>query len=817
MVSRVLSCSFVFAISLSALCSYGNARAQLISPRCAAAMDRAAGHYSKCLLLADAHFARHGDATTVDHKHSRCRTRFERRTTRAVARYGVDECASADLVDAIAIRTASCAEGVAVEAGGAKAPSVLYVQNGTGATLSESSLTLSGVTRQTLVTWFADRPYRDAGQMTVEEFLSLFSLPGRNSFTADPPNADLTCSSVGDPVNYVVTLTEPVLDEAAQTLTYTVTRVLPPAPGSSFPATCGSGVALMIAAGGAKPGIPGERPPCDSAVPRVDTAEGPVCGVAQANREARAWAYLGIPFAAPPVNELRWRDPELAAERDGLFRATEVGALCPTPGPGEGAIVGEEDCLYLNVFTPVSRSSKLRPVLFYIPGGGFVSGGGSTNSFNGTYMAGAGDVVVVTMNYRLGALGFLRYMEGGGGISGNFGIKDQISAMKWVRHNIASFGGDPEKVTLFGESAGAMSNGLHLFSIPESDDLFRAAIMESNVMSVPYADATLAAERGAQFVEASICTAPGAGADCPGDDAWLRALPVETVIAAQDAAMPPGGMPGLLVNGMALGMLWAPTIGVSPVVGQAYEGFHPGSSPKPYVFGFNRNEGFFFVPSPESITPGDYDESLECDFGAEQAARIKAFTVHGSRPYNPASYSEDPVSGMSAAAQALAWAITDYAFAAGNLRSAQNAWEQMDESDLSMHGYYFTQVSSFNFTGVRRCAPASGHVCHTEELPYVFHNMLKKVGENFVPADHVTSAEEKLARRMSLTWSRFARNPFGKKGGWGRPALQAVSEGPYVEWGTPVSTVNDLGRMVNYELWSTIRPVPSKVALSCSP
>ncbi|MEE2679299.1 MAG: carboxylesterase family protein [Myxococcota bacterium] len=553
-------------------------------------------------------------------------------------------------------------------------------------------------------------------------------------------------------------------------------------------------------------GADGARPPCDGTSEPIATAEGPVCGVVQRHDGAQAFAYLGIPFAAPPAGERRWRNPAPPAPRNGLFRATEAGALCTQPGAAKGTFTGGEDCLYLNVWTPRTDARKALPVLVYLPGGGFVVGGGSLDSFNGTYLAGSGDVVVVTMNYRLGALGFLRYLEGGSAIAGNFAIRDQMAAMQWVQKNIAAFGGDPTQVTLFGESAGAMSAGLHLFSIPESDAFFRAVIMESNVMSVPYADAAQAAARGAGFVDA-LCRAANRTSDCPRDGAWLRSLPLETILQAEWAALPRGGMPGLLVNGMALGMLWAPTVGVPPIVGQADEGFHPGSSPKPYVFGINRNEGFFFVPTPGKFSESLYLETLAQDFGAAAAQRIVNYEAGGTRPYDPASYEADPISGMSPAAQAMAWVITDYAFGAGNLRSALAAWKQMEAAGEPIYGYYFTEVSNFSFTGLQRCSPQTGHVCHTDELPYVFHNLLEKSDGTFRPAQNVTPEETALANAMSAAWIRFAKDPAGKDGGWGHPALRSVTEGPYTAWQTPPATVNDLGTLLRYELWSTITPV----------
>ena len=232
-------------IVLTLLLFAGSAGAQNVSPRCEAAMDRAAGHYSQCLLSADASHARHGNPTKLENRQARCETRFERRTSRAFSRYGADECTSAELVAALADRTVSCAEGVATEAGGKAAASRLYVQDAAGGTLTETTLVLSGVDEST--PWFTDRPYREAGQMTTAEFVALFSEEGANSFAADPPNADFTCKSGGEVVNQVVTLTDPVLDEASDTLTYTTALVPAAGDDDSFAGiTCDGDANLFI-------------------------------------------------------------------------------------------------------------------------------------------------------------------------------------------------------------------------------------------------------------------------------------------------------------------------------------------------------------------------------------------------------------------------------------------------------------------------------------------------------------------------------------------------------------------------------------------
>ena len=183
-------------------------------------MDRAAGHYSQCLLSADASYARHGNATKLENRQTRCETRFDRRTSRAIHRHGEDECPSSDLVAAMEDRTVTYAQGAATEASGTASPSFLFVQNGTGGTLSDTTLTLTGVSSKT--GYFSDRPYRLAGQVPTEEFITAWGEAG-SSLTEDPPNADFTCTVDGNVTNYVVELTLPGM--AGEDLSYSVNAV----------------------------------------------------------------------------------------------------------------------------------------------------------------------------------------------------------------------------------------------------------------------------------------------------------------------------------------------------------------------------------------------------------------------------------------------------------------------------------------------------------------------------------------------------------------------------------------------------------------
>ena len=207
------------------------------------------------------------------------------------------------------------------------------------------------------------------------------------------------------------------------------------------------------------------------------------------------FVFRGIPFAAPPVGDLRWRAPEAAKPWTGV-RSAKNYATQSWQGPAVGGplaglmsadVDNAEDCLYLNVWTPAA-DDRARPVMVWIHGGGFTIGSGAQNVYEGTALAKRGDVVVVSINYRLGALGFLRLTDVSNGripSTGNEGLLDQIHALEWVRDNISRFGGDPGNVTIFGESAGGMSVGC-LLGMPRARGLFKRAIPQSGACSTAY-------------------------------------------------------------------------------------------------------------------------------------------------------------------------------------------------------------------------------------------------------------------------------------------------------------------------------------------
>ena len=272
-----------------------------------------------------------------------------------------------------------------------------------------------------------------------------------------------------------------------------------------------------------------------SAGSAIQTTLGPITGIPDGD----AIAYEGIPYAAPPIGDLRWRPPQPAPPWTATRAMTAFGSACvqiDLASGGSAGAGGSEDCLTLNVWTPRTPSSAPLPVLVFIHGGYFVQGEASLvwhgeTVYDGAYLAATGPAIAVTIQYRLGALGFLddARLATGGDASANFGLLDQIAALQWVRANAAAFGGDPSRVAIFGQSAGG-SSVCALLAAPLAAGLFSAAMIQSGGGCLAES-ATDAQAQTAAFTAAVGCGSASDVAACE------RALPAEQVATALTGAV----------------------------------------------------------------------------------------------------------------------------------------------------------------------------------------------------------------------------------------------------------------------------------------
>ena len=320
-------------------------------------------------------------------------------------------------------------------------------------------------------------------------------------------------------------------------------------------------------------------------------------GLVQGKVAGAADEFLGIPYAAPPTGALRWAPPQPAAHWSGTRPATSFAPHCPQSASPFGLASTSEDCLFLNVFRPAHGPAN-RPVMVWIHGGALVTG--ESDGYDPANLVRRG-VVVVTINYRLGALGFLA--DGAlaaqpGGPAGNYGLMDQQAALRWVHRNIARFGGDPHNVTIFGESAGGLSVLSQVVS-PGARGLFQRAIVESGAYALTEQPLARAEQAGAAFAAKTGC-AKGTDAETA---ACLRGLPVATILASQNAT---GYQPDL--DGSVL----TQSIGTALASGQF--------SRVPIINGSNHDEWRLFVAldtltGQPPVTAANYVTSISNELG----------------------------------------------------------------------------------------------------------------------------------------------------------------------------------------------------------
>ncbi len=466
--------------------------------------------------------------------------------------------------------------------------------------------------------------------------------------------------------------------------------------------------ALLLAAALLGVAAAASAAPLDGAAPapRVTVAAGTLEGRWAQVDGVRLREFRDIPYAAPPVGALRWRPPQPPAAWRGVRAAQRFGPRCmQLPLFADMVFRSDgmsEDCLHLNVWTPASASrptAKL-PVLVYFYGGGYVGGDGSEPRYDGASLAARG-IVTVTVSYRLGVFGFLALpalaAESPQHAAGNYGLLDHVAALRWVRANIARFGGDPARVTIGGESAGAISVSA-LMASPLSRGLLAGAIGESGALIAPIGPLPLeqAEQQGSAFAAKLGARSLAA----------LRAMPASALLQASGEAGAPAAMPDL--DGYFL---------TEPPAATYARG---AQAQVPLLLGSNSQEGYYpAILQQESPTPAHYRAALQRLFGS-QAARALAL------------YPGDSAAQVRRSATALA----------GDIFIAHSTWRWMDLQRRSGHApvyfYYFAQPRPAKRRPAPGERPDAGAV-HSGEIEYALGNLDGNQVYAWTPADRTTA------------------------------------------------------------------------------
>ena len=472
---------------------------------------------------------------------------------------------------------------------------------------------------------------------------------------------------------------------------------------------------------------------------QVSLADGIVMG--NSRDSSGVLSFKGIPYATPPVGALRWTPTRPVSPWNDTLDATQFGHTCwgnfiGAPAP----IPSNEDCLTINVWTGAANNTEKRPVMVWIHGGGFQFGSSAEPVFNGTTIAGQG-VVLVSFNYRLNVFGFLGLDEldrEGGTPSGNFGLQDMITALRWVQTNIAAFGGDPNHVTVFGQSAGAHSVGLLMSSpIAKEEDLFHQGIMESGAWwDRAHGSLTThneARQYGLDFVKKLNVTSVSG----------LRALSALEINNAQPFSLSQD--PG--VTG------FAPSIDGYVITAAPGHAFHHGQQMRiPLLAGFTSDEQYLFEGN---ALPHNTSEMFESAAKILFASRLSEFV---------SLYPDNTSAFLNASSGTLV----------GDLYVRQQVWEaahtHRQTTNMPVFAYYYTYAS------VYEPIPT-----HTAELPLVFGNLVNNpvIGSVQPPDDQ----DRAFSREVMGYWTKFAKT--------GNPNIPSAA--PWPSYGTRGANFLELG------------------------
>lgn len=460
----------------------------------------------------------------------------------------------------------------------------------------------------------------------------------------------------------------------------------------------------------------GEQDPTNSLTesrsPIIQTEMGKVAGSTTAGVDK----FIGIPYAAPPVGKLRWQAPEPHQSWNDVRSATSYGPPCTQSASDDEDNNSDEDCLYLNIYRPTTEPEKPRPVLFWIHGGGLMNGSGS--EYDGTLLAKVNDIIVVTVNYRLGVFGFLNIPELSDSGTANYGLLDQQAAMRWTHDNISSFGGDPNRVTIAGESGGGHAVCAQLAS-PSAAGLFDGAIIQSG--GCPSHTMAEAAADGEVFATSAGCPDVANMATC------LRTKSTSVLLEASK------GFGGILT-------------GPLPVAGGPELPLAPDAAVKsgrisnvPILIGATHDEVRAWASPHAEDTEGEYEAEIRREFGT------LADEVLARYPF--AAY---PSPHTAAYALGAVWTDSSVFYGLGGCQYRELA-EQFADQQPQTFFYQFDDVN----------APTSGRglpglevgAAHATELPYLWPSVADgSLVSQFTPN------QRGLSQTMVRFWGAFVKN-----------------------------------------------------------